>query len=187
MTVQGRCIQEQDAGKIFRGLFGIRIDDSYAGGFSFSFIVNNGMDHGKWPDSKVTCFLRPGQGRRYGTEVSAERTAAHTQIPRLALGPSLLQMNIPGLRQLRPASLYHEAVLIFCLDFLLQILLHAVECKGRKVFPVRHGFQPIPVSADPCEYLHPRIPGGYVLFYDSPFFSEPIIYGHLYLLAYPSR
>src|SRR6185295_18557058 len=106
-AIERRRVHEDDARLIFGHRMGVGIDDAHARRLALRFVVDDRMNDRVGADGEVAGLHRPWQRRCVGAEVSAERAAAHAEVPRLARAAALLEMYLLRLRQMRPPALHY--------------------------------------------------------------------------------
>src|SRR5450432_683112 len=123
---------------------------------------------------QVSCFLRPGNSGRIGTEISAERATPFAFASRLARIPALLNMYFPGFGQMSATALDHMTAFIKCIDPSTDFRFHTVHFPGRQKIAVRQCVKAIKISADSCKMFYMEIPGRQLFISQWPFHRESI-------------
>ena len=70
------------------------------------------MHHGKRPELHIACFQRPGYGGGVGCKIASKGTTPLAEIAVLALRPSLVKMDLVGLRQVCATGIDHMPVAV---------------------------------------------------------------------------
>src|SRR5690606_5044422 len=90
----GQCagVHKNNAGEIFRFLFGMLVQNYYPAGFLLFIIKNDLGDNGVWPQGHVACYFGGGQGGGLAAEVCTIRTAPDTAVAVLAFSPAVVRL-----------------------------------------------------------------------------------------------
>src|SRR5258705_11679464 len=101
------------------------------------------MYYRKWAKRHVPCFLCPGYGGRIGIKVTSEGASPLAQVPVLALGSSLVNMNLLRFCQVCATGIDNVPVSIIFSNKILEIIFYTSQGQRWQKFSIGKIWQSI--------------------------------------------